>query len=252
MVLVSEARRRTLPLLHPRATVQLLSPVVLWLVGDVPVVGCDRVWIHSRSILSLVPALTTDATVDDDIEAVDSLRTKVACQRLRQHSLGCLGSGKSNSHRLPPKSSGGSSDGNHSLPPRSHLGPNVLCHSEKPVHVRLHRHLQLLVGDVLICGPNSIAGIIHDSVDLSQLLLNGGQSSREGSRVCDISGRSQRARILCSCCFQLAGGSAHHRHLVALFGPLPHTGHPQPRANSDHNTNTTRHSYKPADLLSPM
>ena len=96
MILVSGKRIRTLPVLDPRATVQLLSPVVLGLVGDVPVVGRDRIWIHSRSVLSLVPALTTDATVDDDVEAVDSLRTKVACQRLRQHSLGCLGSGKSN------------------------------------------------------------------------------------------------------------------------------------------------------------
>merc|ERR1712187_387197 len=115
--MISEGRRRTLPVLDPRATVQLLSPVVLWLVGDVPVVGRDGIRIHSRSVLSLVPALTTDATVDDDVEAVDSLRTKVACQRLREHSLSCLGSGKSNSHRLPPESSSGSSDGNHSLPP---------------------------------------------------------------------------------------------------------------------------------------
>merc|ERR1719150_2536059 len=27
--------------------------------------------------------------------------------------------------------------------PRGHLGSNVLCHGEKAVHVRLHRHLQL-------------------------------------------------------------------------------------------------------------
>merc|ERR1719322_2208058 len=132
VILVSGKRVRTLRVLDPRATVQLLSPVVLRLVGDVPVVGRDRVRIHSRSVLSLVPALTTDATVDDDVEAVDSLRTKVAGQRLRQHSLGCLGCGKSNSHRLPPKSSSSSSDGNHSLPLCGHLGSNVLCHGEKP------------------------------------------------------------------------------------------------------------------------
>ena len=96
MILVSEGRIRILPVLDPRATVQLLSPVVLGLVGDMPVIGRDRVRIHSRSVLSLVPALTTNATVDDDVEAVDSLGTKVACQGLRQHSLGCLGSGKSN------------------------------------------------------------------------------------------------------------------------------------------------------------
>merc|ERR1712012_997002 len=215
-----------------------------------PVVGRDCIRIHSRSVLSLVPTLTTDATVDDDVEAVDSLRTKIACQGLCQHSLGCLGSGKSNSHRPPPKSSGGSSDCNHSLPPRGHLGSHVLCHGEKAVHVCLHRHLQLLVGDVLICCPNSKAGIVHDSVDLAQLLLDGGQSSREGSRVSHICGHSQRARVLGGCCLQLAGSSAHHRHLVALFGPLPHTRHPQSRANSDHNTNTTGHSCKPADLLS--
>merc|ERR1719322_109969 len=149
VILVSGKRVRTLRVLDPRATVQLLSPVVLRLVGDVPVVGRDRIRIHSRSVLSLVPALTTDATVDDDVEAVDSLRTKVAGQGLCEHSLGCLGSGESNSHRLAPKSSGGSSDGNHSLPPRGHLGPNVLCHGEKPMHIRLHRHLQLLVSDVL-------------------------------------------------------------------------------------------------------
>merc|ERR1712187_603481 len=106
--MISEGRRRTLPVLDPRTTVELLSPVVLGLVGDVPVVSRDRIRIHSRSVLSLVPALTTDATVDDDVEAVDSLRTKVAGQRLCQHSLGCLGGCKSNSHRLPPKSSGGS------------------------------------------------------------------------------------------------------------------------------------------------
>ena len=96
MVLFSGKRIRALPVLDPRAAVQLLSPVVLWLVGDVPVVRRDRIRIHSRSVLSLVPALTTDATVDDDVEAVDSLRTKVAGQGLREHSLGCLGSRKSN------------------------------------------------------------------------------------------------------------------------------------------------------------
>merc|ERR1719322_158236 len=132
VMLVSGKRIRTLPVLDPRATVQLLSPVVLWLVGDMPVVGRDCIRIHSRSVLSLVPALTTDATVDDDVEAMNSLRTKVAGQRLREHSLGCLGCGKSNSHRLAPKSSGGPSDGNHSLPLCGHLGSNVLCHGEKP------------------------------------------------------------------------------------------------------------------------
>ena len=78
--MISEGRRRTLPVLDPRATVQLLSPVVLGLVGDVPVVGRDRIRIHSRSVLSLVPALTTDATVDDDVEAVDAFRAQLSCQ----------------------------------------------------------------------------------------------------------------------------------------------------------------------------
>merc|ERR1719195_2486151 len=233
------------PIFKPGPAVQFLCPIIPLLLSDVPVVVRNPIRIQSRSVLPLVPALRSDPSVDDGVEAVDSLWTKIPRQRLGQHPLGCLGGRKTHCDRLPPKSSSGSSDGNHSLPPRGHLGPNVLCHGEKAVHVRLHRHLQLLVGHVLVRCPNSKARIMHDSVDLSQLLLNCGQSSREGNRVGHVSSHSQRARVLRGCCFELTGGSAHHRHLVALFDPLPHTGHPQSRANSDHNTNTPCHSCRP-------
>ena len=83
-----------LPVLDPWPTVQLLGPVVLGLLGDVPVVGSDGVGVHPGFVLTLVSTLPSDATVDDDIEAVNSLRSEVPRQRLRQHPLGCLGGGK--------------------------------------------------------------------------------------------------------------------------------------------------------------
>ena len=82
------------PIFDPGPAVKFLGPIVPLLLSDVPVVVRNPIRIQSGPILPLVPTLRSDPSVDDGVEAVDSLWTKIPRQRLGQHPLGCLGSRK--------------------------------------------------------------------------------------------------------------------------------------------------------------
>ena len=83
------------PVLHPWTTVQFLGPIVPRLLGNVPVIFSNCVRIHFGPRLALVPTVRSNAAVNNWVEAVDSLRSKVSCKRLDEHSLSCLGCRKS-------------------------------------------------------------------------------------------------------------------------------------------------------------
>ena len=84
------------PVFNPGPAIQFLGPIVPRLLSHEPVILSDCVRIHPRLILPTVPTLRSNATVENGIEAVDSLWSEVPCQGLCQHSLGGLGSGKTN------------------------------------------------------------------------------------------------------------------------------------------------------------
>merc|ERR550525_767559 len=176
-----------LPVFNPGPTIQFLGPIVPRLLSHEPVVLSDCVRIHPRLILPTVPTLRSNATVENGIEAVDSLRSQIPRKRLDEHSLRCLGCCKPNSHWLSTKSSSRSGDSNNSFTPCRHLWPHMLGHREESVHICLHGHLQFLVGDILVGCKHSIASIVDHCVDLTQLLLDCSESGFEGLRVGDIS-----------------------------------------------------------------
>ena len=144
------------PVFNPGSAIQFLGPIVPRLLSHEPIILSDCVRIHPRLILTSVPTLRSNATVENGIEAVDSLRSQIPRKRLDEHSLRCLGCCKPHlritlinlsrkslicgtySHWLSTKSSSRSGDSNNSFTPCRHLWPHMLGHREESVHIRLH------------------------------------------------------------------------------------------------------------------